>query len=437
MNSKFSPRIGIVALSLGLLLALPAVGVADEVLDWNAVVRRAIVTAATPGALQPRLAAIVHVSMFDALNGIDRRFTPIHVDAEAPRGASQRAAVVYAAYTALTALFPNQSFTADLDASLAGIAADAAIENSRSIELGREWGEQVANEILAWRAGDGLNPLGPGDPGSLDVGKWRPTPRPGATPADPELPGLPGLAPTLATTTPFVIPSPSHFRPLGPPALTSQEYADAVNEVKLVGEFASTARTADQTQLARFWAGTALTFWFRAAATASLDRHLSLAENARLFALLSVAMTDAVITCWDSKYFFDLWRPITAIRLADTDGNDATTEQTNWKPLITTPNYPEYYSGHQSLSGTSQAVLTAFFGAQPVTGFSEGLPGVVRSWPSFAAAADDAFLARIWSGIHFRFAMTDARANAELIAAYVLEHAAQPLHGKHTGQLPN
>ena len=283
---------------------------------------------------------------------------------------------------------------------------------------------------------DGLNPLGPGDPGSLDVGKWRPTPRPGATPADPELPGLPGLAPTLATTTPFVIPNPSYFRPLvGPPALTSQEYADNVNEVKLVGEFASAARTADQTQLARFWAGTALTFWYRAAATASLDRHLSLSENARLFALLSVAMTDAVITCWDSKYFFDLWRPITAIRLADTDGNDATTEQTNWKPLITTPNYPEYYSGHQSISGTSQAVLTAFFGAQPVTGFSEGLPGVVRSWPSFEAAADDAFLARIWSGIHFRFAMTDARVVAEQIVAYVLEHAAQPLHGKRTGQL--
>jgi hypothetical protein len=433
----FFRRIVPVVLVLGLFIALPAVGVADEVLDWNAVVRRAIVTAATPGALQQRLAAIVHVSMFDALNGIERRFTPIHVDAEAPRGASRRAAVVYAAYTALVGLFPAQSaaFADDLEASLAAIAADAASENSESIALGRAWGEQVANEILAWRATDGLNPPGPPYLGSLAVGKWRPTPRPGATPADPELPGLPGLVPTMATTTPFVIPHPWSFRPLGPPALTSQQYADDVNEVKLVGERLSATRTADQTESARFWAGTALTFWNRAAVTASLDRHLNLSENARLFALLNVGVADAIIAAWDSKYFFELWRPITAIRLADTDGNDATTEQLDWKPLITTPNYPEYYSGHQSVSGTSQAILTAFFGAQPVEGFSEGLPGVVRSWPTFAAAADEALLARIWSGIHFRTAMLDTRVNAELIAAYVLEHAAQPLHGKHVGQL--
>jgi hypothetical protein len=433
----FFRRIVPFVLVLGFSVALPAVGAADEVLDWNAVVRRAITVAATPGALQPRLAAIVHVSMFDALNGIERRFTPIHVDAEAPRGASPRAAVVYAAYTALVGVFPAQSaaFADDLEASLASIAADPATENSESIALGRAWGEQVANEILAWRATDGLNPPGPPYLGSLAVGKWRPTPRPGANPGDPELPGLPGLAPTLATTTPFVIPHPWSFRPLGPPALTSEAYADSVNEVKLVGEAASAARTADQTQSARFWAGTALTFWYRAAASAAQERHLTLSENARLFALLSVAMADAAIACWDSKYFFELWRPITAIRLADTDGNPATTEQLDWKPLIVTPPYPEYYSGHQSLSGTSQAILTAFFGPMPVEGFSEGLPGVVRSWPTFAAAADEALLARIFSGIHFRFAMLDTRVVAEEIVGYVLEHAAQPLHGKHVGQL--
>jgi PAP2 superfamily len=437
MNPRFLRRIVPFAFVLGFFIGLPAVAAADEVLDWNAVVRRAITVAATPGALTPRLAAIVHVSMFDALNGIDRRFTPIHVDAEAPRGASRRAAVVYAAYTALVGLFPAQSaaFAEDLEASLASIAADPAIAKGESIELGRQWGEHVANEILAWRAADGLNPLGPGYPGSLEVGKWRPTPRPGANPGDPELPGLPGMFQTLATTTPFVIPHPWSFRPLGPPALTSQEYADNVNEVKLVGEATSAARTADQTQSARFWAALAAPFWNGVAATASVDRHLTLSENARLFALLNMAMTDAAIACWDSKYFFDLWRPITAIRLADTDGNDATTEQSDWTPLIVTPPYPEYYSGHQSLSGTSQAILTAFFGPLPMEGVSPGAPGVVRSWPTFAAAADEAFLARIWSGIHFRFAMTDARVNAELIAAYVLENAAQPVHGKHGGQL--
>jgi len=437
MNTKVSRLVGIVVLSCGFALALPAASAADEVLDWNGVVRRAISAAAAPGPLQGRVAAIVHVSMFDALNGIERRFTPIHVTAEAPLGASKRAAVVSAAYTALVGLFPAQidAFAADLEASLAKIGPDAAIENSDSIQLGLAWGAQVANEILAWRAADGLNPPGPPYLGSLEVGKWRPTPRPG--PGGTELPGLPGSFPTLATTTPWVIPSPSHFRSLqGPPALTSQEYADSVNEVKLVGEAASTERTADQTESARFWAGTVVTFWNRAAVTASLDRHLTLSENARLFAVLNVAMADAAISCWDSKYFFELWRPVTAIRLADTDGNANTIEQPDWTPLIVTPPYPEYDSGHQSNSGTAQAILTAYFGNVPVEGFSEGLPGVVRSWPNFAAAADEALLARIWSGIHFRFAMLDTRERAERIAAYVLEHAAQPLHGKRVGQLP-
>jgi hypothetical protein len=420
----------------GLSVALPSVGAADEVFDWNAVTLRAIRVAAAPGPVQGRLAAIVHVSMFDAFNGVERRFTPIHVEAEAPKGASGRAAVVYAAYTALAGLFPAQDFAADLEASLAAIANDAASENSESIALGRAWGEQVANEILEWRATDGLNPPGPPYLGSLEVGKWRPTPRPGANPGDPELPGLPGSFPTLAHTEPFVIPSPSSFRPVGPPTLTSAEYAADVNEVKLVGERVSAARTADQTESARFWAGTALSFWNRAAVTASLERHLTLSENARLFALLNVAVADAVIGAWDSKYYFELWRPITAIRLASTDGNDATIEQSDWTPLIVTPPYPEYYSGHQSNSGPAQAILTAYFGNMPVEGFSEGLPGVTRSWPSFAAAADEALLARIWSGIHFRFAMFDTRVLAEQITEYVLTHAAQPLHGKRHGQLP-
>lgn len=437
MHTRFSRLFGILVLSSGLAIALPAAGAADEVIDWNVVMLRAIGTAVPPpGPAQGRVAAIVHVSMFDALNGIERRFTPIHVAAEAPKGASRRAAVAQAAYTALTALFPAQDFSADLEASLAKIGPGAAIENSRSIELGLEWGAQVANEILAWRATDGFNPPAPAYMGSLDVGKWRPTPRPG--PGGTELPGLAGALPSLAYTTPFVIPSPSSFRsPFGPPDLTSQQYADDVNEVKLLGEDVSTARTTDQTNSARFWAATALAFWNQAAVTASVDRHLTLSENARLFALLNVAIADAVISAWDAKYYFELWRPITAIRLADTDENDATIAKLDWKPLVTTPNYPEYDSGHQSVSGASQAILTAYFGDVRVEGVSSGLPGVVRSWPSFAAAADDALLARIFSGIHFRFAMVDTRERAEAIADYVLENAAQPLHGNRRGQLPN
>jgi hypothetical protein len=428
-----------ILVTLGVLTVAPVASAsADEVLFWNDVLLRAMRTAATAGPVQGRVAAIVHVAMFEALNGIERRFEPIHdIGVPAPRGASQRAAVAQAAFTALAGLFPSQiaAFEADLETSLSGIAADAAIEHSESIERGRDWGERVAQEILAWRSTDGFDPSPSTYIGSTDVGKWRPTPRPPATPGGPELPGLPGLVPSMATTEPFVIPFPWSFRPAGPPALTSAEYARDVEEVKSVGESISSTRSPDQTESARFWGGTALGFWNRAAITASQQRNLTLSENARLFALLNAAVADAVIACWDSKQHFELWRPITAIRLAHTEGNPGTTVQPTWTPLLVTPPYPEYYSGHQSVSGVSQAVLTAYFGDDtPVEGFSEGFPGVVRSYANFAAAADDAFMARIWAGIHFRFAMRDTRVNAERIAAYVLENAAQPVNGKKKGQ---
>ena len=425
-NTLFKP---ICLLIVGALALVPGRAEADEVTDWNAVLLRAIQTAATPGALQGRLGAIVHVAMFDAYNGVERRYTPIHVTLEASRGASARAAVVYAAYTALTALFPSQSFTADLESSLAGIANESAIENSTSIARGAAWGQQVAQDILQWRSTDGLDTSPSTYTGSTEVGKWRPTPRP--NPAGGELPGLNGSFPSLATTTPFAIPSPSSFRStLGPPALTSAQYAADFLEVKRVGEATSATRTADQTESARFWAGTAIGLWNRAAAASADARHNTLAENARLFAVLNVAIADALISCWDAKYHFVFWRPITAIRLANTDGNDATDVQATWTPLITTPAYPDYDSGHQSVSGSAQAILTAFFGSMPVQGISEGFPGVVRPFPSFAAAADEAFMARIWSGIHFRTAMRDARTRAERIAAYVLEHVAVRVNGR-------
>jgi hypothetical protein len=340
--------------------------------------------------------------------------------------------VVQAAYVTLVAAFPSQAsaLIADRQTSLEGIVDDAdAIEDSESIQRGLAWGQRVAEEIIAWRNADGLDTSPSTYVGSNTIGKWRPTPRPG--PNGTELPGLPGLVPSMATTKPFVIASPSAFRSsTGPPALTTTQYAADVNEVKSVGEATSAARTADQTEAARFWGGTAHAFWNRAAAAASRDRHLSLSDNARLFALLNIASADAIISCWDAKYHFEFWRPITAIRLANLDGNDATTVQATWTPLLVTPNYPEYDSGHQSIDSTGEYVLTAYFGDHmKVEGFSEGFPGVTRHFPNFVAAADDAFMARIWAGIHFRTAMRDTRARGEKIAAYVLEHAAQRVNG--------
>lgn len=352
-----------------LLFAFPAIVRADEVLEWDAVVQHLVISA--PGVAQPRLAAIVHVSMFDAVNGIARQFTPIHVPAEAPPGASKRAAVAQAAYTALVKLFPSEGVYLDdaRQASFARIASDAAIENSESIERGRMWGQTVAESILAWRETDGLFPGDPPFYGGTLPGQWRPT-----------TPGTSMLLPSMAHTLPWVIPTPTSYRPPPPPALTSGQYTADFIEEKAVGELNSTVRTPDQTQAARFWAATALTFWLRAAAAAAVETHTTLIENARLFALLTMATADAAIAVWDSKVFYYFWRPITAIRLASTDGNPLTDEQADWTPLIVTPPYPDYVSGHAGLSGAAAAVLITYFGNDmPVEGTSEGLSGVVRS----------------------------------------------------------
>jgi len=423
-------RTALAALVAFATIVTPTMGHADEVLDWNRIACRAVTTApATPPPLAARILAMAHAAMFDAHNGIERRFEAIHVGAdvaEPEAGASRRVAVVQAAFAVLLAEYPAQAeaLTVDWIKSVAAIAGSDQ-EETQSIQRGMAWGQYVADRIRAWRAVDGVFPLVP-YPGSLVTGEWRPTP-----PAFAQ-----GFGITLGQAVPFIIPTTSTFRPAGPPPLHSVEYANDVNEVKRVGEAVTTERTADQTQSARFWAGTAPTFWNRTAVAAAEQRDTSLSENARLFALMNMAIADSVFTTWEAKYHFLFWRPIHAITLASTDGNDLTIEQPGWTPLIATPAYPEYSSGHQSISGAAATVLTAYFGNEiPVTGTSEGLPGITRSWPNFEAAADEAFMARIWAGIHFRFAMRDTRQYARQIAAYVLQNAAQPLNGRHVGQV--
>jgi hypothetical protein len=423
-----SRLVGALALVLAFQVSMPSVGMADEVLDWNAIaVRATLVAPAVPGNLQPRLLSIVHVSIFDAVQGIEHRYVPIHFAGDAPRRASQRAAVVQAAYRALVTLFPAQAAALDSDLA-ASLAAIALTDSAGAIQRGRDWGDQVALAIVAWRAGDNPPPLTP-YLGSTDVGKWRPTPRPDPMNPGAELPGLPMAAPLLGSSPTFVIPTSSTFRPKGPPSLKSSEYTRDFLEVKRVGAIGSVYRTADQTESARFWAmSNPGSIWNRAAASASLRRHLNLSDNARLFALLNIAAADAIFTCWDSKYYFSFWRPVTAIRLAGTDPNPRTSADSAWVPLIVTPPYPDYYSGHQSVSGASQEVLTEFFGKRMgFEAFSEGLPGVVRSWNSFTEAADEANQSRIWAGIHFQFSQRDSRRVAEQIAKYVLKNAAQPV----------
>jgi membrane-associated phospholipid phosphatase len=408
---------------------------ADDVTDWNQHMLRAGTIGGVTPIVMTRVAAIVQASVFDAVNGIDRKYAPVHVAPGASAGASRRAAAVEAAYTALVALFPTQksTFDARLAVSLAAIASDPH-ETSAGITSGIAWGQTAANGILSWRATDGFTPAPPPFLGGTAVGEWRPTPPAFA----------PGAAPQFAYMTPWVLNAPSQFRPSGPPALTSTRYATDFNETRTKGNISSTIRNADQTIYAWFWnASTATYMWNHLADTLIEqsdrdgdedfdrwhDRHISLLESARILALLDLAMGDAGIACWEAKYHYVAWRPVTAIPLADTDGNPDTTADPTWAPLFATPAHPEYPSGHSTVSAAAAAVLASFFGERRHFAVDNDLMiGVTRSFWSFSQALDEVKNARIYAGIHFRSACDDGQTVGIEVANFVLDNALLPSH---------
>ena len=418
-------------LPVALVFAMGHPAAADEISDWSwHLVEASLVAPATNPLVMSRNAALVSAAVFDAINGIERRYTPAFVAPAAVPGASRRAAVVQAAYAILLHLYPAQA--ADLEtkraASLAGITADAATENSKSIARGLEWGQQVADAIWAWRLNDGFStPLPPFTGGGAD-GQWRPTPPAMA----------PGAGVQFATMTPWVIPDASSFRPAGPPALTSAQYTADYNETKSIGRSDSPLRTADQTLYSQFWqVGTAGGIWDTLAISLATERHLVLSEKARLMAMLNMAMADAAIGCWDAKYYYVFWRPITAIRDAD-DGNPDTETDAAWSPLFATPAHPDYPSGHSCVSGAAGRVLAAYFGDDvPLSVENPAMLGVVREFASFTEALEEVKNARIYSGIHFRTACDDGQGIGVNVADFVLTHALQPVNGTHAGQVPN
>jgi hypothetical protein len=405
----------------------------DEVTDWNQIMLNSIRTGLSSPIIATRVAAAVSTAVYDANNGIERRYGWIHVQPAAPAGASRRAAVVQAAYASLVQLYPAQA--ADLaikrSASLAAISSADAAANSRSIALGIEWGQAVANSVVAWRSTDGFLPP-PESPttGGPAPGQWRPTP--------PAL--LPFAAVQLGFTTTWILPTPSYIPLAGPPQLTSVRYATDFNEVKLIGSSGSATRTADQTLMAQFWAtASSPTYqWNRVAVALGAERHTTLSENARILALLNVAIADSCIAVWRAKHTYMFWRPITAIRLATSDDNPATLEDAAWTPLITTPPYPDYPSGLCGLAGAALTVLSDYFGEDSNFSVdSDALPmaGVLRTFTSFEDAASELVDARVFSGIHFRFADEDAVDLGTRVAQYILANACLPLHGEKMGQL--
>lgn len=385
----------------------------DAALDWNQTLLNAIKSDKTAPPKAARNMAMVHAAIYDAVNAIEQTHEVYHVGADAPDGASEEAAAAAAAHRVLVNLYPQQTATFDaaLQASLAEIA-DGKAETD-----GVNLGKSVADQIVQWRSADGANATVQYTPGT-DPGQWEPTPA-GFAPA---------LLPQWPNVTPFAMTEGDQFRPDGPPELDSDEYTAELNQVKELGGSNSTARTAEQTEIAQFWADGGGTYtppghWNEIAQDISLQQGSTLAENARLFALLNIAMADAGIVAWDAKYTYDFWRPITAIQQADSDGNPETAGDAEWTPLIATPPFPEYVSGHSTFSGAADAILTSFFGENiNFTTESAGLPEVRRSFESFTQAASEAGMSRIYGGIHFASANEDGLAAGKALGEYVFDN---------------
>ena len=423
---------------IALLICRPLAAKADvnPVLEWNQIFVDTLIATNTANSSSQRLGAIVHTAIFDSYNGIERRYHPVFVHNQAPDGASRSAAVIAAAYTALSGLFPSQQPALDTSyaASLArlsdscedrGQSSRRLASCTRRIERGIAWGTEVAQAVLAWRATDGFGASYPPFNGGTAVGQWRPTPPAFASMS----------AQGLAFTTMFVLVNNTQFEPGPPRGLSSSTYADDFNAVKALGRKTGSTRTDDQTALALFWDGNASVHWNQAANQIAHANHLSISDTNRLLAVLNIAMADTAFTTWSGKRFYGgvpnevTWRPVTSIPLADTDGNPDTAPDPDWLPLINTPAHPEYPAGHPSQNGAAATVLLSQFGRrQTFTLTTTGQPS--RTYTSIAQARSDGDNARVWGGMHYPSTVRISDALGAAIARYVNRHSMKQLRGR-------
>jgi len=398
----------------------------DQVLEWNQIFIDTLIATNTANASSQRLGAIVQTAVFDAYNGIERRYTPIFYHDDAPKGASRRAAVIAAAYTALDGLFParHAQLTASYESSLAALSDDGE-DGGKSRERGIAWGTEVAQAVLAWRATDGFNQSYAGFFGGTAVGQWRPTPNNNGAQCNG---GLGMSAQALAFTLPFIVDSSEQFRPPAPRELNTDIYVDDFNAVKALGRSTGSTRTADQTFLAPFWEGNASTHWNQAANQIARANGTSMSNNSRLLAVLNIAMADTAFTIWSSKRFYGAdasamtWRPVTAIAFGD-DGNPSTLEDPTWQPLINTPCHPEYGAGHPGQNGAAATVLLSSFDDQQTFTLTTG--STSRTYDSISQARSDGNNARIWGGMHYPSTIEISDGVGSAIADFVNMNAMQ------------
>lgn len=395
----------------------------NVVLRWNRVLKETVATPGQhPGTIMPvRSYAMMHAAMFDAANSIEEKYTAYLVEVPATRLASSQAAAAQAAHDVLSGLYPGRAdvFAIELENSLAGI------DRVRRM-LGTRVGRIVAEKMLRERANDGWTVTPQPYVLPATPGNWQPTPPANAAATFTHYPGV----------MPFGIRSNQQFAPVEPPAMTSARYAADVNEVKALGAANSTVRTADQTQIAKLWAnvGTPTNFlhvWNNVARTVSEDKNLSTLDRSRLFALINIALHDALLTTFTSKFVHGVWRPVHAIQRADEDGNPDTEADPNWQSLVAAPPYPSY-AGNMAAIGTSQAtVLALFFGRDDISYEHtwDGAGGATRWYPGFNAMADEQERARVYGGIHFTFDQVAGQSIGRNVGNYVFINLMRPKNG--------
>lgn len=397
-------------------------GTTDPVQAWNFVSYDAIRISGLSTAIAARVLAIESIAIMDTLAAIDGTAATT-VSLDAPEGISAPIAAAAAAHRSLSVLYASNAqavaLQASFDARLAEDLAQLAPGELRDASVA--FGVAVADAVLALRANDGSNAVVTYTLGS-EPGEWRPTPRVG--PGGTELPGRPAQLPQWGDVKPFLMEDGAQFRPDGPPAMTSAEYTAEFNEVKSLGALNSTTRTAEQTEIAFYWRDLAGTYspagrWAQIAGEVLEAQGHSSASAARIMAAVNLVGADGAIAAWDAKYAYNFWRPITAIREADTDGNPDTIQDASWKPLIETPPHPDYTSGHATCSAAAAWALTYLLGDDiAFTNASIGLPNVFRSFDNFVDAATEAARSRIYGGIHFTSAGVEGLELGKDVADY-------------------
>ena len=404
--------------ALSAVIGAPSTSNADVVTDWNEItVNATSVTPARPGPSNLLDIAAVHLAVYDAVQAYTHDYRPYCNDIQGASGSPQ-AAAARAAYDVLKARLTSAEQIAFIDDAYANYLVTHGIS---PMDAGTQVGSAAASCINAMRAGDGSFPVGyPPFWGGTSLGQWRPTV---------VVPPIPSMAsPWLGSVAPYTIKSPAQFRPGPPPALDSPEYTRDYNEVRSIGASNSTTRTPEQTEIGNFWNLNYQAVLNRMLRDLSTEHVDNISDSSRLFALSSSATADAIIAAWDSKLEYNLWRPITAIHNGELDGNPRTEGDAAWNSLIPNPPYPDYTSGANAVMAASTRAAQLFFGENEMTVVVKKTPaGPTRTFDKFTAVRDEVVEARIYGGIHFRFADTAGRKQGEHIAQWTNGHFFKPV----------